>query len=476
MANVEKTPVDNTSTIFKITLNKSDYLPQFEKTLKSYRNRAQLRGFRPGTAPMSVVKKMYGKAVLYETIMELINRELYKGIEESQLNILASPELVEDQTEKLELNVEQPVEQYTMSFKVGHYNLDLKGMDSSTVLHRYRLSDMSKRAEEELTNLARRQLRPEETTDKIAQGDIFYIEAKELDPDGTEKVNGHQTTITVYSKSMKMKPEAQALFFGKLAAGDEVVFNARDLEEYSESTAPEVAESNYRRFILNLETGDTREVNDLFKGVIRSVLRVPEPQLNEEFFENQFGPDVKTREQALEIVTRQLTSNYDEVFKSTLRREAKLELVAKNQIELPEAMLTKWFKSNDPRLTDSNLQQNLPKLFNQVRLQIITDYIADELGLREVSDAEVEKYFADIIQDQYGFAIPDQYLKPMIKRMMARKEEVKEAKFTLTHRKVMDYVVSQMSVTDISVTEEALKAAMDAQVERDQQMFAVQYS
>ena len=44
-----------------ITLEPSDYTPAVKSELKKFRNQAQLKGFRKGKTPESVIKKMYGK-------------------------------------------------------------------------------------------------------------------------------------------------------------------------------------------------------------------------------------------------------------------------------------------------------------------------------------------------------------------------------------------------------------------------------
>jgi trigger factor len=471
MASVETIPVDSTSTIFKITILKADYLPGYEKELKQYRQKAQLKGFRPGAAPASVVKKMYGKTIMYETVMELVNKELYDSMAEQKLNVLAQPELVISESEKLNFSLDAPEEQYTLSFKVGHYTINLAGLDHGTTLTRYKLNDLTDRAEKEMVNLATKSMRPEETTDKIKKGDIFYIESKELGPGGVEKPGGYETTITVYSNGMKMTPAAEDLFFGKLATGDTCVFNARDIETFE----GENPENSYRRYILNLEEGDKREINDLFAGTIKNVMRMGEPVFDETFFETNFGEEVRTKEAAIEVLKVRLENEYDEAFKSTLRRQAKLALIEANQIDLPEAILDTWFRRNDTRLTAENLEENRAQLLNQVRLQIITDTIADDLGAGDVTEDEVHEYFAEAIREQYGFYIPDQYLAPMTRKMMSNQEQVSEARFTLRHRKVMDYAIAQMQTIDMVVSEEDLKGHMDTEVEKDRALFAVKY-
>ena len=54
--NVEKVIIDAVNAQIKITLEKADYQESVNKTLRSYRQKAQIPGFRPGMAPMSLIK------------------------------------------------------------------------------------------------------------------------------------------------------------------------------------------------------------------------------------------------------------------------------------------------------------------------------------------------------------------------------------------------------------------------------------
>jgi hypothetical protein len=58
---------------------------------------------------------------------------------------------------------------------------------------------------------------------------------------------------------------------------------------------------------------------------------------------------------------------------------------------------------------------------------------------------------------------------------MSNQEQVSEARFTLRHRKVMDYAIAQMQTIDMVVSEEDLKGHMDTEVEKDRALFAVKY-
>ena len=64
----------------KITLKleKTDYLPTFEKSLKDYSKKANIPGFRKGMVPAGLIKKMYGPSLFTDEVLRTVDRELIK--------------------------------------------------------------------------------------------------------------------------------------------------------------------------------------------------------------------------------------------------------------------------------------------------------------------------------------------------------------------------------------------------------------
>ena len=74
-----------------MTIEPADYQEQVEKTLKNYRKKAQVPGFRPGMVPMGMIKKQYGTAVKVEEINKLMGEKLYGYIQENKIEMLGEP-------------------------------------------------------------------------------------------------------------------------------------------------------------------------------------------------------------------------------------------------------------------------------------------------------------------------------------------------------------------------------------------------
>ena len=70
--------------LLTMTIEPTDYQEQVEKTLKNYRKKAQVPGFRPGMVPMGMIKKQYGTAVKVDEVNKLMGEKLYAYIQENK--------------------------------------------------------------------------------------------------------------------------------------------------------------------------------------------------------------------------------------------------------------------------------------------------------------------------------------------------------------------------------------------------------
>ena len=89
--NVSLQNIDKVSALLTVKLEKADYQPQVDKSLKNIRQKAQVPGFRPGMVPMSLVKKMYGKSVIADEVNKLLSEKVYAYIKDNNINILGEP-------------------------------------------------------------------------------------------------------------------------------------------------------------------------------------------------------------------------------------------------------------------------------------------------------------------------------------------------------------------------------------------------
>ena len=88
---ITKTSIDELNIVVRIAIEKQDYEATVNETLKDYRKKANMPGFRKGMVPAGLIKKMYGKAAMADEVNKLLSRELTKYIYDENLNILGEP-------------------------------------------------------------------------------------------------------------------------------------------------------------------------------------------------------------------------------------------------------------------------------------------------------------------------------------------------------------------------------------------------
>ena len=74
-----------------LTIEDADYKQEVEKTLKDYRKKANIPGFRPGQAPMGMIKRQFGPSVKVDVINRVLGEQLQKYITDNNIHMLREP-------------------------------------------------------------------------------------------------------------------------------------------------------------------------------------------------------------------------------------------------------------------------------------------------------------------------------------------------------------------------------------------------
>jgi trigger factor len=76
MATVTQQEVSPLHKHLNITINKEDYLPSFEKSLKEYSKKANIPGFRKGMVPTGLIRKMYGNSLFVDEVLRTVDKQV----------------------------------------------------------------------------------------------------------------------------------------------------------------------------------------------------------------------------------------------------------------------------------------------------------------------------------------------------------------------------------------------------------------
>jgi trigger factor len=142
---------------------------ELDDSYRELKKNAKVKGFRPGKAPFSVLKRIYKDKVHADVAFQLIQKSLPDAVMEKNLNIVGEPVI-----NSSELMEEQPFSyDATVEVKPELPDIDFKGLDLKKNM--YQCSD--EEIEGQLTMLRTNMARQEdlETPRPAAQNDIAFI-------------------------------------------------------------------------------------------------------------------------------------------------------------------------------------------------------------------------------------------------------------------------------------------------------------
>ena len=106
---------DKVNGLMTITVEEADYKENVEKTLKDYRKKANVPGFRPGQVPMGLIKRQFGTSVKMDAINKFVGEQIYKYVQDNKIQMLGEP-LPSEKQQPQDLEKDAP---YTFVFDIA---------------------------------------------------------------------------------------------------------------------------------------------------------------------------------------------------------------------------------------------------------------------------------------------------------------------------------------------------------------------
>lgn len=448
---VVRQDIDNTSALVTVTVTRDEIKPKLDSELKRYRQRAPIKGFRQGQAPMDFVKKLYGPSIFGDVLNELLSSRLYDYLRDSKLDVLGQPLPVADQ-QQYSFKVSNPDPEYTVKYEVGFVApFEIKGLDKSESFERITVSNLDELAADDLNYARKRMGKRSNPENDIQENDIVRIAARELDGDAV-KDGGWETTMTVHLKSMTEGPLKTQLL--SLKKGDTLRFNARDIENQEK-------EESYRKYILNLPDEDDRTVGDHFEGTIEEVSRVEDAELNEEFYQGYFGGGVSNEGEAVEQLKKGILQFYDVRSNALLMRSFQERLMQLNQPELPDTFLKRWLKlTNEGKLDDAQIEREYPAFADNLRWTMLRDKIKEIFNL-EVTDEDLYQEYTKRVRNYFQADLPENVIASTVQSLMKNDKDLESTRRDIETDKIFEAIRAQVSVSDRAVPSDEFHKILD---------------
>lgn len=452
MPKVVREDVDNLNAVLTVTIEKSEYEGQFKSELNKYRKQAQMKGFRKGKTPMSVVRKMYGKAILSDVINGMLQTEVGNFLTENELNYLGQP-LPNDAQEIYEFDT-RDLEDFEFKFDLGlapEFEVEGLGEDASFEMHDVTIP--GEKIDEELANARKRLGEQAPIEGEVEEGDLIKLSIQELEGD-SPKEEGVTNEFSVPED--RLTDEAKALI-GKHKPGDSFQINIYQLEK---ETTPEYVQN----YFLGVKGEEAEALGELFQATLVEITRLQEAEMNEAFFDKMFGEGVvSTEEEAREKLENDLKSYYDRQAEAVLYRHIQEYLLEKNTMELPTDFLKRWLKTNNENVTEDQIDRDFPDFLENLKWTLIRSKLAKKHEV-EISQEEIKEAFKQQIKGMINnpAMFDDNFLDTMAMRMMEKEEEVDRVAQQVLTDKVFAAVKDAVKVEPQAIsTEEFEKVIQD---------------
>ena len=445
MSNVTRTDIDALNAVLAVTLTKEEYLGKVNKDIKRYTQKAQRPGFRPGKTPTSLIKRLYGDSFVIEAIQEMMSQRLGEYLNENKPDIFGQPIMSEKQSE-IGFDPKNP-QDITFSFDIGLIPpFEVEGLDG-VAYERYLVNVSDEKVDAEIENMRKRTGEELEVDTNIQDGDMITLHIKEQG--GTLEKEDLLLSMNWITEEMK------DVFYTQ-KRGDSLTINIFQLEK---ETTPQYV----RKYFLGIEETDDREINENFDATIKFVKRITPVEINQAFFDNNFGEGVVTSEaQMREIIRGNLRTSFDGQADGLLLRDVQDGLIAANNIALPEGFLKRWLRTQNENNTAEAVDKGFVNFTQNLRWTLIRSKIAKTSEI-SITDDDLKDFYRMRIRGYLGgMAGNDDLIENLVERVMKDEKQMSDLYEEVLTEKTFQAMKSRVKIVDKPIGEEEFNSIMAA--------------
>lgn len=452
MATVTKENIGLLHEKLTVKLEKTDYLPSFEKALKEYSKKANIPGFRKGMVPSGLIKKMYGSSLFADEVLKTVDKELMGYLQNDQLDIFAQPLPLESDFSRLDMN--NPVD-YSFEFEVGmkpSFTLPDLGAAKTT---RYAVTVTDEMISNEVERLQNRHgnMKDEETVN--TEDNVLNLDFTETDEAGNEIEGGIKKDNSILVKYFA--PSFRGKWTGKKTG---------DAETASLKDAFEEKEREWIISDLGLNKQDATAADKFFRITITKIGLLEKRELNEEFFTQLYpGGDVTTEAAFRDKIKEEIQNYWNSQANNQIHDQVFHQLVDHTQIQFPEGFLKKWVKTQgETAKTDEEVEKEFPTFISQLKWTLISDKIVQENAI-QVAPEEIRAFAKQQLFSYMGGAnlSDDQpWVTDYVEKMMKDRKFVEDSYNRLQTQKIFEWTAGQVKPVEKEISAEEFTKMVDA--------------
>ncbi len=373
---ITKTKISKIESTIHFVLEKKDYINQYESKLKELKKKANLKGFRPGMVPIQLLKKMYGKGLLFEELNKIVSNKINSYIKDEKIKIIGEP--IPQGNNLEDTNIDN-INNFDFDFKIGH------------------LSDFKT---ESFTKKSKYTLHKIKVEKQIVDETVKNLQTQYANIENLKKVTNKSSVYGEISYDNKTKKTL--LEIEKLDNKETNKIIGKSINDIISIDLLKLTKNNNEKISQILgEKIDIKNSPNKVSIKIENIIEKSPAMINSELFDKIFGiGKIKTIKKFDNEIKKSLSANYLRESELLLNREIEKNLVSKYKIEVPTNYVKDWItKNNDEKTSKKLLNEQFEQYCNQIKWSYIVDDIIDKNSIK-IENEEIVSLAKHQIQNQ----------------------------------------------------------------------------
>ena len=396
---IEQNRIDDLNFELTLTVAAEDYADSRKKRLAEFRKKAEIKGFRKGMVPMSLVEKMYGQNALVDAVNDVISEGLNNYIHENNLRVLGEPLPSEEHIQ----NEWEAGKEFTFKFDLAlnpEVSFELSKEDEVT----YYTITVTEAAKKDMRENLLRQYGSLENGEAAKEEDFIIVDFEQ----GDMKVEG------TYVALRNVAEAARKSFVG-VKSGDVLDVNVNEAFENETDRAS----------MLKVGKEELAAMDPMFKMTVQAVKTFVNAPMVEETFEKIFG--VKTEAEFEAKIEERIRAEYAQEADFRFSKDAKTYLLEKANVTVAEKFLKRWiYVINDGKFTMEDIEKDWDLFIVDYKWQMVRNFLMEKYGVK-VEEADLlasAKGFAAYQFAMYGMNnVPEEQLESFAKNILSQEEQ-----------------------------------------------------
>jgi trigger factor len=428
---------ENLQAILSIELGKEDYAEKVEKELRSLQKTLAIRGFRPGKAPIEMVRRFYGKNVLADEVQRLANQALNDYLTENNIDILGYP--LSSETIPSRINFETD-DNFLFTFDLGLAPKFELNFSSADHLEKFEIAVDESEIDKDIEYM-RRRLGKLEDVESAENEDVIYANLCELGEDGELLEGGVQDKQASVVANMVQDEALKNTLLG-IKPGTKLTVNIFQLFNNNDTVIKNT---------LGIQQEAIADLNMNFSFEVTSIKRRTLAELGPEYYQELYGPESypANEEEYRERVKSNLENYYANEAQLWVDHQLGHLIAENHRFELPDAFLKRWLLSTKPEEYNAdNIDERYSQESSALRRQLVVEKVAEAQEI-QVDENELRmsayEYVADLYR-QYGLMNAGHMVVDYAEKQLQDQDFRRRMADRVIHRKAYDAIKTMITL------------------------------